>query len=502
MTHFHVRCTEVIVFSLLLLASPLCEAVTVQYLSSAEVIAPFRGGTHSLISPKVFWGLKSTFVLSPDTSFFGIDPARRRERGSVSNHPLSHSREQVTPRSTLYFSLKTQPPSLSFKPSSELSSQLWAKRTGGGGDNGGGRGGPWGNKRGDSGGRDGDGWNKGGRGGGRNQNSSFDGGYQKGGRQTQYSGERGGGSYGGVERGSVRHNRPSGSSGGDRRDQWQQRPPQRRDNSGGRYKPDEDEFDERDEVMSDLEKKAAKFRNRMSEMEWDDDEVIDPSPLPKLMKKARSKALEAGALRQSSGRSREKMDLEATSGDDDDDDLDYDDDEDEEADDDDFDEDEEYDDEDDELNMLEQQLKKGDGLRGPKGSKGLTEKLSSAVKAMRESKRPKRSSMISSQADEYGDDDEEEEGDDQDMLDESGSVMNHQTDIPVDMGKLQHATQLIKEILGVEKFKVSVELVDEAHMRVVNHDMRGENKTTDILSFPSYDITTPGSFVTERRYEH
>eukprot|EP00922_Rhytidocystis_sp_ex-Travisia-forbesii_P013424 GHVS01020117.1.p1 GENE.GHVS01020117.1~~GHVS01020117.1.p1 ORF type:complete len:974 (+),score=112.42 GHVS01020117.1:318-2924(+) len=66
-------------------------------------------------------------------------------------------------------------------------------------------------------------------------------------------------------------------------------------------------------------------------------------------------------------------------------------------------------------------------------------------------------------------------------------LKNYQHDVPVDKGLLERQLHIIKDIMGLQRTNVGIELIDDNRIRELNFQFLGNNKSTDILSFPYTD---------------
>jgi len=64
------------------------------------------------------------------------------------------------------------------------------------------------------------------------------------------------------------------------------------------------------------------------------------------------------------------------------------------------------------------------------------------------------------------------------------TLINSHPNFAVDVAMLEKHVKVIKDALGVSAFDVGIELVSDEKMQSLNREYRGEDKTTDILSFP------------------
>lgn len=74
------------------------------------------------------------------------------------------------------------------------------------------------------------------------------------------------------------------------------------------------------------------------------------------------------------------------------------------------------------------------------------------------------------------------------------SIRVTQKSIPIDVVKCRQDIALIRKHLGVSSFKVDVWFCSEAKIRELNSEWRGKSKSTDVLSFPACDFTSPEKF--------
>lgn len=74
------------------------------------------------------------------------------------------------------------------------------------------------------------------------------------------------------------------------------------------------------------------------------------------------------------------------------------------------------------------------------------------------------------------------------------SIRVTQKRFPIDIEKCRKDIALIRKHLGVSDFKVDVWFCSEAKIRELNSEWRGKSKSTDVLSFPACEFTSPENF--------
>jgi ssRNA-specific RNase YbeY (16S rRNA maturation enzyme) len=76
-------------------------------------------------------------------------------------------------------------------------------------------------------------------------------------------------------------------------------------------------------------------------------------------------------------------------------------------------------------------------------------------------------------------------------------IQNDQTDLAIDIVKLEQTIYKIRSLIGYPSFDVNVLLVDDAEMRRTSVETRDMDATTDILSFPFTPTDVPGKVKVE-----
>lgn len=74
-------------------------------------------------------------------------------------------------------------------------------------------------------------------------------------------------------------------------------------------------------------------------------------------------------------------------------------------------------------------------------------------------------------------------------------VTNQATESEVDVRELRAFLERVLEAVGSPPGELSVLVVDDAEMRVLNRDHLGRDRTTNVLSFPQDDSGQPGSLM-------
>src|SRR3990172_9678553 len=75
-------------------------------------------------------------------------------------------------------------------------------------------------------------------------------------------------------------------------------------------------------------------------------------------------------------------------------------------------------------------------------------------------------------------------------------VLSEQTDVPVDIARIEKDAAKIIAHLGYPTFDISIILVDMDSMHAYNKQFRHKDKPTDILSFPFHADLKPGEKIT------
>ncbi|XP_020488825.1 endoribonuclease YbeY isoform X2 [Labrus bergylta] len=71
-------------------------------------------------------------------------------------------------------------------------------------------------------------------------------------------------------------------------------------------------------------------------------------------------------------------------------------------------------------------------------------------------------------------------------------LRNLQKVVPVRRARLRRDVDMLRHILGVQKFDLGVICVDNRRMQQINNTYRKKNVSTDVLSFPFYEDLRPG----------
>lgn len=82
-------------------------------------------------------------------------------------------------------------------------------------------------------------------------------------------------------------------------------------------------------------------------------------------------------------------------------------------------------------------------------------------------------------------------GDRRRRKDESIWITNRQRRVTIDTGFLRESAASILSLAGVPGVALSLLLVNNARMQEINHQYRGENHPTDVLSFLLMDTSLP-----------
>jgi len=75
------------------------------------------------------------------------------------------------------------------------------------------------------------------------------------------------------------------------------------------------------------------------------------------------------------------------------------------------------------------------------------------------------------------------------------TVKNSQRSIPIDTEVVREKVVQLKSILGVPDFELDVWFCSEAKIRELNREWRDKSKSTDVLSFPANEFSSPGVFI-------
>ncbi|XP_033088579.1 endoribonuclease YbeY isoform X3 [Trachypithecus francoisi] len=68
-------------------------------------------------------------------------------------------------------------------------------------------------------------------------------------------------------------------------------------------------------------------------------------------------------------------------------------------------------------------------------------------------------------------------------------IRNLQQVIPIRRAPLRSKIEIVRRILGVQKFDLGIICVDNKNIQHINRIYRGRNVPTDVLSFPFHEVT-------------
>ncbi|XP_026865525.2 endoribonuclease YbeY [Electrophorus electricus] len=71
-------------------------------------------------------------------------------------------------------------------------------------------------------------------------------------------------------------------------------------------------------------------------------------------------------------------------------------------------------------------------------------------------------------------------------------LRNLQHVVPLRRARLRKNVEIVRHILGIQKFDMSIICVDNPKMQRINNIYRKKNMATDVLSFPFYEDLRPG----------
>ncbi|XP_060909883.1 endoribonuclease YbeY-like [Labrus mixtus] len=71
-------------------------------------------------------------------------------------------------------------------------------------------------------------------------------------------------------------------------------------------------------------------------------------------------------------------------------------------------------------------------------------------------------------------------------------LRNLQKVVPLRRARLRRDVDMLRHILGVQKFDLGIICVDNQRMQQINNTYRKKNVSTDVLSFPFYEDLRPG----------
>lgn len=67
-------------------------------------------------------------------------------------------------------------------------------------------------------------------------------------------------------------------------------------------------------------------------------------------------------------------------------------------------------------------------------------------------------------------------------------LRNLQKVVPLRRARLRRDVDMLRHILGVQKFDLGIICVDNKRIQQINHIYRKKNVPTDVLSFPFYEV--------------
>lgn len=67
-------------------------------------------------------------------------------------------------------------------------------------------------------------------------------------------------------------------------------------------------------------------------------------------------------------------------------------------------------------------------------------------------------------------------------------LRNLQKVVPLRRARLRRDVDILRHILGIQKFDLGIVCVDNKRIRQINHIYRKKNLATDVLSFPFYEV--------------
>lgn len=68
-------------------------------------------------------------------------------------------------------------------------------------------------------------------------------------------------------------------------------------------------------------------------------------------------------------------------------------------------------------------------------------------------------------------------------------LRNLQKVVPLRRARLRRDVDMLRHILGVQKFDLGIICVDNKRIQQINHIYRKKNVPTDVLSFPFYEVS-------------
>lgn len=70
-------------------------------------------------------------------------------------------------------------------------------------------------------------------------------------------------------------------------------------------------------------------------------------------------------------------------------------------------------------------------------------------------------------------------------------LRNLQNVVPIRRARLRKDVEMLKRILGVQRFDMGIVCVDNRKIQHINNIYRRKNMPTDVLSFPFYEVKPP-----------
>eukprot|EP01038_Epipyxis_sp_PR26KG_P014501 gene14501-19468_t len=82
-----------------------------------------------------------------------------------------------------------------------------------------------------------------------------------------------------------------------------------------------------------------------------------------------------------------------------------------------------------------------------------------------------------------------------DQIEEYISIRNTQRKFAIDISKVRNQTSVLMRILGLADYQVDIWFCSDQTIRNLNEESRGIRKSTDVLSFPANDFSSPGVMI-------
>jgi probable rRNA maturation factor len=79
------------------------------------------------------------------------------------------------------------------------------------------------------------------------------------------------------------------------------------------------------------------------------------------------------------------------------------------------------------------------------------------------------------------------------------SIKNQQRLVKINRQRISNILTRSLRLLGLSRAELSILLVNDRRMRILNHTYRGIDRTTDVLSFPQNEYITPPPLADGRR---